>query len=192
MPYDVESNQFLAKLDHMIIPTQHLSVRMNWANVLDENIEPWGGLVSRSRGALLDSNDLMVAGSHTSVIGSKGVNEFRSQVAYRNQDVLSLDPSCPGLCDLDVEGGPTLEVTGFASVGRQRFTPQPRENLRFQVLNTTSYVTGGHTLKAGVDYNYIDHRSQALPLHFGGRYIFGLVALHSRIQTRVNHRRPSH
>ena len=26
------------------------------------------------------------------------------------------------------KGGPTLEITGFASVGRQRFTPQPRRN----------------------------------------------------------------
>jgi hypothetical protein len=27
-------------------------------------------------------------------------------------------------------------------------------------------------LKAGVDYNYVDHMKQSLPVHFGGRYIF--------------------
>ena len=172
VPFDVTSNQLLAKVDHLITPTQQLSVRFNWGDVLDENIEPWGGQVARSRGALLDSSDLMVAASHTTVLGSKTVNEFRSQVAYRHQDVLSLDPSCVGRCELDDQGGPTLEVTGVASVGRQRFTPQPRENLRVQALNTTSYVSGSHALKVGVDYNYVDHKSQALPLHFGGRYIF--------------------
>ena len=34
-------------------------------------------------------------------------------------------------------------------------------------------MRGNHQLKVGVDFNYVDHKRQALPLHFGGRYLFG-------------------
>ena len=172
VPYDVRSNQFLAKIDHQLSQSQSLAVRFNAANDVNENIEPFGGQVARSRAAVLDSRDLMFAASHTAVIGNRSVNELRFQVADRDQDVTSLDPTCDGACDQLDEGGPTLEVTGFASVGRQRFTPQPRRNTRFQLLNTFSYLAGSHSLKAGVDFSYIDHKAQGLPLHFGGRYIF--------------------
>ncbi|MGH9199046.1 MAG: TonB-dependent receptor domain-containing protein, partial [Acidimicrobiia bacterium] len=134
-------------------------------------------LVARSRAAALDSRDYMFAASHTSVISPKTVNELRFQVASREQSVNSLDPTCNGECDREDEGGPTLEVTGVASVGRQRFTPQPRENVRYQILDTVSYYTGKHQLKAGLDFNHVDNKNQSLPLHFGGRYILQALQL---------------
>ncbi len=45
----------------------------------------------------------------------------------------------------------------------------------YQVLDTLSYFTGPHQFKAGFDFNYIDATEQSLPLHFGGRYIFGSI-----------------
>ena len=85
----------------------------------------------------------------------------------------SLDPNCGGPCTAENQGGPTVEMLGVASVGRQRFTPQPRLNDRYEVLDTLSLLRGNHQLKAGIDFNYVDHKVQALPLHFGGRYLFG-------------------
>lgn len=172
VPFDIRSSQFLAKVDHQFTNDQSATFRFNAADDINENIEPFGGQVARSRAAVLDSRDLMFAASHTAVIGAKSVNELRFQVANRDQDVNSLDPTCDGPCDGLDEGGPTLEVTGFASVGRQRFTPQPRRNTRYQLLDTFSYYAGRHALKGGIDYSFINHHEQALPLHFGGRYIF--------------------
>ncbi len=172
VPYDVESDQFLAKVDHQITPTQQLTVRFNWAGALNENIEPWGGQVANSRGARLDSTDYMGGVSHVAVPSARTVNDLRFLIASRDQEVNSLDPNCNGPCLGEDQGGPTLEVVGVASVGRQRFTPQPRENARLQVLDTLSYYASGHQIKFGFDYSYIDHRKQSLPLHFGGRYIF--------------------
>jgi hypothetical protein len=172
VPYNIESTQFLLKLDHQFTPENSLAVRFNTADDLNENIEPFGGLIAKSRAAKLDSRDYMFAVSHTSVISSRTVNELRFQVANRQQSVLSLDPTCSGECDLDTEGGPTVEILGFASVGRQRFTPQPRENTRVQVLDTISHYVGDHQFKAGIDFNFVDNREQSLPLHFGGRYVF--------------------
>jgi Carboxypeptidase regulatory-like domain/TonB dependent receptor/TonB-dependent Receptor Plug Domain len=175
VPYDVRSNQFLAKLDHELNASNALTARINWANDFNENIEPFGGNVARSRGAVLESDDLMFALSHLRVGSAKMVNELRFQLASRDQTVNSLDPRCGGPCTLENQGGPTLEVLGVASVGRQRFTPQPRKNMRYQVLDTVSYFTGSHQFKAGFDFNFINASDQRLPLHFGGRYIFGSI-----------------
>ena len=175
VPYDIRSNQFLGKLDHQLNANNSLSARINWANDLNENIEPFGGNVARSRGAVLESDDLMFALSHLWVRSARMVNETRFQVANRDQTVNSLDPKCGVVCTAENQGGPTLEVLGVASVGRQRFTPQPRRNLRYQVLDTVSFFTGPHQFKAGFDLNYIDATEQSLPLHFGGRYIFGSI-----------------
>jgi hypothetical protein len=175
VPYDIRSSQFLGKIDHHLNASNSLTARINWANDFNENIEPFGGNVARSRGAVLESDDLMVALSHLWVGSTKLVNETRFQVANRDQTVNSLDPKCGGVCTLENQGGPTLEVLGTASVGRQRFTPQPRNNQRFQVLDTLSYSTGSHLFKAGFDFNYVDATEQSLPLHFGGRYIFGSI-----------------
>jgi hypothetical protein len=169
--YAVASNQFLAKVDRRMRTADSLSVRFNWADGLNENIEPWGGQVAQSRGALLDNSDSMVAGSYTSVLSDRSVNEFRVQYAYRDSAVNSLDPKCSGGCDAFDEGGPTIEVSGVGSAGRQRLTPQPKTNKRFQLLDTFSILRGRHSLKAGFDYSFVGTNG-ALPAHFGGRYIF--------------------
>ncbi len=177
VPYAVESSQFLAKLDQHVRPNHMLTARFNYADTRNENIEPFGGLVARSRAAALDATDSMFAASYTSVLSARLVNEARVQLASRAQSVLALDPGCAGACDSNSEGGPTLEVPGFASVGRHRFTPQNRDNLRYQVIDTVSLYVGQHQLKAGFDYSFIDDREKndVLPLHFGGRYIFAAL-----------------
>jgi hypothetical protein len=172
VPFRVRSTLWLVKLDQHVGATGRVALRVNGASELNENIEPFGGLIARSRAASLDNQDLMAGISHTLVAGPRLVNELRVLAAGRDQDVLALDPGCEGRCDREEEGGPTLEVAGFASVGRQRFTPTPRDNRRLQVVDTVAYAAGDHLLKGGVDFSVIDGRRQALPLHFGGRYIF--------------------
>ena len=112
--------------------------------------------------------------SHTHVFG-RVVNEARVQFARQDFAVQSLDPRCDGRCETDDGGGPTLELPGVASVGRQRFTPQLRKNDRYQLTETVSLAAGAHSLKAGIDLNYLDNRLAALPLHFGGRFIFAAL-----------------
>jgi hypothetical protein len=101
LPYREDSDQVLAKVDDRLSDTHLLTLRFNWAGLVDENIERWGGQIARSRGASLDSRDLMGALSLTSILSSKTVNELRVQVAYRDQNVMSFDPKCSGVCDHD-------------------------------------------------------------------------------------------
>jgi len=172
VPYAVRSTQWLVKLDHYLNQGQRIAARINGAREFNENVEPFGGLTARSRAASLDNDDFMIGVSHHLVAGSRFVNEARLLIAQRHQDVRALDPRCSGLCDREDEGGPTLEVGGIANVGRQRFTPTPRDNLRYQIADTISYARGNHLFKTGVDFSTIHGQRQALPLHFGGRYIF--------------------
>ncbi|MPY88350.1 MAG: TonB-dependent receptor [Luteitalea sp.] len=172
VPSRMETNTFLVKIDHHIRNDQALTLRYNYGDAINENIEPFGGIVARSRGAILDSTDQVFAASHTAVVSNRMVHELRFQYARRDQDVNALDPACGGPCVGENQGGPTVEITGVASFGRHRFTPQPRLNERYQVVDTLSVISGRHQIKTGFDFNYIDHLEQALPLHFGGRYIF--------------------
>jgi hypothetical protein len=172
VPYDATSNQGVFKVDHHFNGGHHLTLRYNFATGVNENLEPWGGQIARSRGGALDNRDDMFAGSHTSLVSSSVVHEIRFQVARRNQGVFALDPTCSGRCDADDEGGPTVEVSGVASLGRQRTTPQIRDNIRYQVLDTVSYQRGRHVVKAGIDVNLVDQLKATLPFQFGGRYVF--------------------
>ena len=173
VPYAVERTEALGKVDHYWSAGHSLIVRGSFADIENENIEPFGGTVARSRGAVQVRRDWSLAASHTDILSDRLVNELRVQFAPQNQDILSLD--CGGPCLGEGDGGPTLEIAGVASVGRQRFTPNPRENKRLQLGNTVSFLTGDHQIKGGVEFNQIWTQRGALPLHFGGRYIFSAI-----------------
>ena len=174
VPYRLDSDQALAKADVRVGQQHLLALRFNWADLLDENAEPWGGQIARSRGAFLDSSDYMGAASLTSIFSSRMVNELRFQLAYRDQKVFSLDPTCDGACDQVTEGGPTIEV-GSIGAGRQRLTPNPRTNTRIQVVDTLTRDVGRHLLKAGFDFSHVDYGRMMIPVHFGGRYVFSAL-----------------
>ncbi|HJQ35659.1 MAG TPA: TonB-dependent receptor [Thermoanaerobaculia bacterium] len=175
VPYEVSADEYLVKLDHHWTSSNSFTGRANYAKLLNENVEPFGGIIARSRGALQDRKDWAVALSESDVISQRWINELRGQYASEKQLISSLDPNCSGACDTFFEGGPTVEITGVASVGRQRFTPQPRENVRYQLKDTLNFAGAKHFAKAGFDYNYIKTKRTALPLHFGGRYIFSAL-----------------
>jgi len=171
-PYVFKDTLLLGKVNHQWSSDHSLAVRANYSDRTNENIEPFGGLTARSRGAVQLRTDYGVSLSQTDILSPRWVNEARVLWAHEEQHINSLDPNCGGPCDQFGLGGPTLEVAGVASVGRQRFTPQPRTNDRIQIANTLTYAGGNHVVKAGFDFGWLDSRDTALPLHFGGRYLF--------------------
>lgn len=173
VPYAVRNKTYLGKIDHQWAASHNLSARLSYADLENENIEPFGGITARSRGAVQTRKDWSFAASQTDALSDRWLNELRGQYATENQLIASLDPNCGDSCgDSLTAGGPTVEITGVASVGRQRFTPQIRKNKRYQIKDTMSYYTGAHSVKYGFDYNLVHTDNTTLPLHFGGRYIF--------------------
>ena len=169
--YERNSTQVLAKIDHQLAVNNNLSVRFNWADDLNDNIEPWGGIVAKSAGAFLDSRDFMVAGSHNAVWSSKTTDELRFQVAYRDQRVISFDPHATKAAIATTRADHPGNQWGGHGGASAIYTSTPRKRAVSDRGHGQSH-RAAHQLKAGFDYSYIDHRNQALPLHFGGRFIF--------------------
>jgi hypothetical protein len=172
VPFSVRSTTGLVKVDHAFSGSKSLTLRFNVADGFNGNSQPFGGTVAQSRGGLLDNRDYMAGGSFNVVRGNRLVNELRALVAHRDQVIQSLDPACGGPCAGEDQGGPAVEVTGVASVGRYPLSPQPRLNVHYQFVDTIGVDVGKHHLKSGIDVNVFANRRSSLPLQFGGQYVF--------------------
>jgi hypothetical protein len=165
------------KIDHHWSATRGLVVRGNYADIDQEGIDDYGGIVARSRGTVLLRNDWSVSAAETDVISNRWINELRFQCAHEDLHVNALDPLCGGPCERIDQGGPSLEVTGVAAVGRQRIAPTIRRNRRVQILDTVSYVRGAHQLKAGIEFIHVGspREGNVLSANLGGRFFFSAI-----------------
>ncbi len=92
----------------------------------------------------------------TSVLSAKTVNEFRFQYG---RDFEYQIPNSPG---------PGVSLTNGVSFGMPNYLPRaayPNEK-RFQFADNLSFIKGNHSLKAGVDINYV--RENQINLYNGG------------------------
>jgi hypothetical protein len=153
------SNQILfGKLDHQISDANLITLRANFtdfereSSYLDEE-------------SLKTEDTLTVIGSMTSVIGSRGVNEFRIQSATDNLDRLSKRVGTP------IEAQVRFRFASFDSVGKFDFLPIFVEESQLQIKNDFSYLFGAHDMKFGVDYSK-DDLAQLFAGSRDGRYDF--------------------
>jgi Carboxypeptidase regulatory-like domain len=177
VPLAVSNTAVFGKVDHHWTASRAVAVRAHYADVNQEGIDDYGGIVARSRGTALLRTDWSISAAETDVLSNRWINELRGQFAYEDFHVRALDPLCNGPCDSVDEGGPTLEVTGVAAVGRQRISPVARMTKRVQLLDTVSYFNGAHHIKFGGEFNYLTFPSDGnlLPANFGGRYFFSPI-----------------
>ena len=177
VPLAVGTTELLGKLDHNWTTARAFTARVQYADVSREGIDDFGGIVARSRGTVQLRTDWAISASETDVLSNRWVNELRGQYADEDQHVNALDPLCGGPCTGVDQGGPSLEVTGVAAVGRQRIAPQVRLVRRVQLVDTMSFISGAHQIKFGVDYNHLalPSHGNVLPANFGGRYIFSPI-----------------
>jgi outer membrane receptor protein involved in Fe transport len=171
VPYAAGTKSALAKLDHVRAPDHRLMLRAHVSRRTNENVEPFGGIVARSHAAVQQRTDWGVALSATDVFGSAWLNEARLKLLSGDQAVYGLDPLCGASCRDVHEGGPDVTLPGMAVVGRQLNTPQLRGNLDLQLADTLTWTLGRHTLKAGLDLDFV-WRDGQLAQDFGGRYVF--------------------
>ena len=159
-------------------PTTAWSLRGNYADTTNENIEPFGGIVARSRGAVQLRTDWAVSASQTDILSPRWVNEARVQFARQDQKINSLDPNCGGPCDSQRRrAGRRSRSPAWPASGRQRFTPQPRTQRPHPAHGHAQLLRRAATASRPASTSTTSTtQSTALPLHFGGRYIFQLAA----------------
>jgi hypothetical protein len=170
-PYAVSTQSALIRVDHGSSPDHRLLFRAHLSRRRNENIEPFGGIVARSHGAVQDRDDWGLALGRTDFFSSGWLSEARLQVVRGDQRVHGLDPRCGGRCDEIDQGGPEVTLSGLAVAGRQLNTPQDRANLAVQLAETLTRNWGRHTLKAGFDLD-LGWWDATLAQDFGGRYVF--------------------
>jgi hypothetical protein len=177
VPLSVKNTELLLRLDHHWQPGRALTLRGSYADINREGIDDFGGTVARSRGTVQLRRDWSVSASEIDVWSGRWLNEVRGQYTVLDQHINALDPACGGPCSAIDQGGPSLEVTGIAAVGRQRITPQIRLVRRLQLADTVSYFKGAHQIKFGAAYNRLTLPSHGnvLPANFGGRFVFGAI-----------------
>ncbi|MCS6884097.1 MAG: carboxypeptidase regulatory-like domain-containing protein [Acidobacteriota bacterium] len=112
-----------------------------------------------SRTGFTGARDFAVVAQNMTTASSGIVNEARFQFARRG---LNYGPN-----GLDVG----IEVAGFASFGREPFSPVFRTEKRTQLTDNMTIIRGGHTFKFGVDYNFVQ-TDATFEVNFGGIYSF--------------------
>jgi hypothetical protein len=117
------------------------------------------GLNAFSRTGFQGTRDFSVVFQNVSTISGNLINEARVQIARRG-------------VDYGGNGGAVgVEVPGFASFGREPFSPTQRVEKRTQITDNVTLVKGNHTIKFGGDYNLVVTNAR-FEVNFGGIYNF--------------------
>ncbi len=157
------------RLDHKITDAQSLMARISVSPSTVTGIQVNAqnqtfGQNSLSRTSTQQYRDVNTLLQHTWLIGNNKVNEFRFQFARRG---LRYDFS-------KSPGGPNVAVNiaGYAFFGREPFSFVDRVEKRFQFTDNFTWNHGNHSVKTGVDYNYLPLDAQ-FTVNFGGLFNFG-------------------
>jgi len=167
-----DARVFLGKLD-WAINDQHLAtVRYNYTWSEQRNgtfdVDPW----AVSSNGIEQDNSNAGSGTLQSTFSNSTLNEFRFQWAREERPRPYEGPQVPG-------GGRPFPDTGVDFVGGYRFglpffLPIADHDTRLQFNEILTYITGNHTIKAGLEYNGTS-TSQTFIGFANGRIIFNSV-----------------
>jgi len=144
-PRTADNNILLGKVDVVLNKKHTLTLQYNrqrWnspngvqtAPIVSTDASANGSDIVRTDFALLKLN---------SVFSSNSLNEFRFQYG---RDFEAQTPNAPG-----------PSIVGGISFGQPNFLPRPQypDERRTQVIDNYSYFVGAHSLKVGLDINYV-------------------------------------
>lgn len=168
-PYSNSLNNdvYLGKMDWDITNNQRLSVRYNGNRFNGVNFENSGQASASEHTGNSDVTTDNIAGSHTLVLGSRGVLETRLAWTRDNEPGASNSTAPEAVIR---QGGTTV-----LSIGRNSFSPRYTNARTVQWVETLSWVVGRHSLKFGTDNNF-QRIDNFFPGNFSGSYTFNSYA----------------
>ncbi len=162
-----DQDVFMAKSDIRLNNSNQLSIRFNRQNFTGLNNESTGAQsVLEHTGSSLATTTTL-SGTLASTITQNLVNEFRFQWA-RDAEPGEANSDQPEARIGTVVAGTT---TTFLNIGRNNFSPRETTIRRAQIVDNILYVTGRHTFKTGLDFNF-DRILNFFPGFFSGQYTF--------------------
>ena len=173
-PVTERTDLYSLRLDHNFSSSNRLSLR-GGASPSDQTgiqVQAQGpqssGENSFSRTSVQNYHDWSITGQDQWTIGNNRINEFRFQYARRG--LLYSFSRGSGGSDVGIQ------IPGFAFLGREPFSPVNRTEQRYQVTDNFSWSKGTHSIKFGVDGNFIPLRAD-FAVNFGGLYNFGTQSI---------------
>lgn len=146
-PREGRNDVGFAKVDFNLSQKNTLSVQYNmhrWNSPNGVQTQPVITVSESANGTDIVKTDFAVASLNT-VLSPTWFNEARVQIGRDFEQQLPNGP------------GPSTTVTNGPSIGMPNFLPRLKypDERRYQFIDTISHYMGAHSLKAGVDINYV-------------------------------------
>ncbi len=168
-----DARVFLGKIDWAVNEKHLATIRYNYTWSEQKNgtfdVDPW----ATSSNAIEDDHSNAVSGALQSTLTNSALNEFRFQWAREDRPRPYDGPQVPA-------GGRPFPDTGvgFAEgyrFGEPFFIPVDYYDTRLQFNENLTFLTGNHTIKAGVEYNRTN-ATQTFRGFGNGRILFDSVS----------------
>ena len=145
-PREGNNRIFLAKVDYAL-GKNNLTVQYNmhrWDSPNGIQTQPIVTVSPGTNGKDIVKTDFFLA-TMNSVLSQRWLNEARMQIG---RDFEAQEPNSPG---------PGTTVTGGIDIGMPNFLPRQKypDERRYQFIDNVTYYAGAHSLKTGVDINYV-------------------------------------
>lgn len=157
-PREGNNKIFLGKIDTALTSKTNLSVQYNlhrWDSPSGVQTQPVITVSESANGRDIVKTDFGLV-TLNSVLSQRWLNELRVQFG---RDFEAQEPNAEG---------PSTTISGGISFGMPNFLPRPKypDEKRFQILDSVTWYSGAHNIKAGVDINYV--RENLVNLFQGG------------------------
>jgi len=166
-PIYERSNYFTTRGDVNINANNQLTLRFGYnpselTGIQVESQNQSLGQNDFSRTGITEVKDYSFTAGLNSSITPMTSNEFRFSYGRRNTSFRSQGSDAVA-----------FNISGTAFIGRELFSPVDRTENRVQIANNYNWVAGDHTMKFGLDMNWVDIPSALFELNFAGLFNFG-------------------
>ncbi|MBN1297063.1 TonB-dependent receptor, partial [bacterium] len=158
-----DANVLLSKIDWIITPNHHLTIRHNYSRYLSESGTVVSG-IEQYNGYERTYASSFVA-SLTSLLSENMFNEVRFQMAREERPRTPNDETYPY----------TRIADPYFEFGQRTYLPSHVDENRIQLADTLTWMTDEHEIKTGFDINWLDIDNTFLR-YGGGSYQFDSIA----------------
>ncbi len=179
----VDRDHVTGKVDYNLSDAHKLSARVLW-NRQDSGLRSVYAIPAADPSTNSFGNGWNILGAWTAIIRPNLINEWRAGWVTRTALIYSQSiglnyPSKLGLQGIPDDAFPRFNVTGYAPLGSNQQFREQTPIQQGQLANTTTWITGTHSIRFGVDLRRSRNRDYRLQLASGAfsfnRAITGLL-----------------
>jgi hypothetical protein len=147
-PREGNNKILLGKVDYAVSNKHNFTAQYNlhrWDSPNGVQTQPVISVSPSANGKDIVKTDFALF-TLNSVVSQRWLNEARVQVG---RDFEAQDPNSPN--------GPGTTVTGGIDIGIPNFLPRPKypDERRYQFIDNITWYAGAHSIKSGIDFNYV-------------------------------------